>query len=532
MTRPGAASTSSIARLLESGLLAEPEVVAGHLGLARSVLAVTRCERDRSIDDLGPGTLGVLFANDADLTSLEVESAIRTASGAGLSGLLFLVNNPDDIPHTTRRLADKLGFPIIVATAQSEYDVLDELDHFVRSPSLRIVSRLHRYLWSVSRGSNDIARVLAALSDVIDGPAAIVDAEGRLMHGDVDLPDYVLESLRQPVATPTTVDGTDALFALAPLPFRDAHDTLWLVASTHASWGVHRDLVASALAVTVWPVVGQFLQRQLDERRENNERSLIFADLLEHPEAPPRHVVEHAATARWRLFGWHRILAVSLVDADGNLISPQETQSGIAAALRRLARSGELIERAEGWFLWWTSNVKPTPAELSAGVARARQELQTATESLAARSVRIAVGVSNTAQGAVGLRDMVNEAENSCLLARAGREALSIEGSDSSDARRFLTGYYASTTLRDLATRITEPLIEHDPRGDLRRTLISFLDNQSSTTRTARDLGLHRNTVQQRLLKVSDALSLDLDDPKDRLAIHLALHLSEGSSSP
>jgi DNA-binding PucR family transcriptional regulator len=49
-----------------------------------------------------------------------------------------------------------------------------------------------------------------------------------------------------------------------------------------------------------------------------------------------------------------------------------------------------------------------------------------------------------------------------------------------------------------------------------------YLDLESSTSRTAALLRVHRNTVLARLERARGLLPVSLDDPDDRIVVHLA----------
>lgn len=54
---------------------------------------------------------------------------------------------------------------------------------------------------------------------------------------------------------------------------------------------------------------------------------------------------------------------------------------------------------------------------------------------------------------------------------------------------------------------------------------------ESSLVETAAVLGVHRNTVADRISRIQRKLSLDLTDPETRLALHLACRsLQQGAS--
>jgi len=90
--------------------------------------------------------------------------------------------------------------------------------------------------------------------------------------------------------------------------------------------------------------------------------------------------------------------------------------------------------------------------------------------------------------------------------------------------RRLLVGWYSYGPLQEIATALVQPLLAADPAGELLRTLRCYLDHQSSPTTTAAVLGVHRNTVTYRLTRIRELLRADLDQPDERLAVHLAVH--------
>lgn len=68
-------------------------------------------------------------------------------------------------------------------------------------------------------------------------------------------------------------------------------------------------------------------------------------------------------------------------------------------------------------------------------------------------------------------------------------------------------------------------LQEVDP--DLVRTVRVFLDNAGAATDTANLLSIHRQTLYQRLRRVTALTGLDLSDGSDRLLVHVALVVGE-----
>lgn len=78
---------------------------------------------------------------------------------------------------------------------------------------------------------------------------------------------------------------------------------------------------------------------------------------------------------------------------------------------------------------------------------------------------------------------------------------------------------YAEEVLSQIAARAPRQ------KNELRRTLLVYFDNQHNIKRTAETLGLHVNTVRQRLDALRD-ITGGWDDPIKALEIHVALRLS------
>ncbi|NUS58268.1 MAG: helix-turn-helix domain-containing protein, partial [Streptomycetaceae bacterium] len=73
--------------------------------------------------------------------------------------------------------------------------------------------------------------------------------------------------------------------------------------------------------------------------------------------------------------------------------------------------------------------------------------------------------------------------------------------------------------------RAVGPLLEHDrtARQPLLPTLQAYLTHAGRKAETARDLHLNRQTLYDRLGRISLLLGTDLDDPETVLGLRLAL---------
>jgi DNA-binding PucR family transcriptional regulator len=97
---------------------------------------------------------------------------------------------------------------------------------------------------------------------------------------------------------------------------------------------------------------------------------------------------------------------------------------------------------------------------------------------------------------------------------------------DAPGLSRLLVEWYSSSSVRQSIDGLLAPLaaLGPDRQRDYLATLRAYLENNRSVTRTAQQLYVHRNTVAYRVEKILGVLDVDLDDPNQYLAVHLACY--------
>ena len=518
----------NVAQLIASGILSDTELVGGRRGLGRRVRTVTSCDSAHRLRTLGTDTVAVFTSEGPTIEDLDAETAIRLAGGLNLSALVFPSQEPRDALVTTRRLADKLGLPVIVCRLTSTAEAVDRLDNLARFPELATARSLQEFIRKLRHTGQSPDRLLAALTEQLSCPVALIDSHGRRVRGTTafEASETLLEHLRQSPAVGRTIeDDTGGVTVVEPITRsqeRTAH--LWLAAYIESRIEARMDHARHLLAVSAWPLTAALLQRTLTGEREGRQRSMLLTEIVEHSDSLPRQTVERAAALGWQLSGWHTAVAVTSrdggADARGSLAA-RVVEDG----LKLHEINADLVERPEGWVFWITNELEPSTGDGVALMDRIRTALEWVNHEVPSAS--LAAGVGLPFEGPEGIRKSIQEAEHACLLARTSSQPVAVEHSDSTSVRRLLIGYYSNRALREVAAHLMAPLREADTAGDLERTMAAFLDNKSSATATAKALNIHRNTVLHRLERITALLKLDFTDAEDRLAAQLAVHLAE-----
>ena len=131
--------------------------------------------------------------------------------------------------------------------------------------------------------------------------------------------------------------------------------------------------------------------------------------------------------------------------------------------------------------------------------------------------------------GRVGIGPPVEMTEAATTVAAARRAC---DAADPGAARRSadlpVTALLTQPAVRGAVASSTAGLLSVLDGSDLMESLASFLSHHGSWERTAADLGVHRHTVRHRIQKVEELTGLSLDDPEDRLLLHLGVLANPG----
>jgi PucR family transcriptional regulator, purine catabolism regulatory protein len=171
------------------------------------------------------------------------------------------------------------------------------------------------------------------------------------------------------------------------------------------------------------------------------------------------------------------------------------------------------------------------PLESATQTLRVRQLVEDVRGQLATRSPSglVAAGISRPASGLSALREAYREAKDAVSISNelGDREQTTFYG----DLKLFQLLLALKERNLDQMRRFYSdtlgPLVEHDDRkqGDLIRTLSGFFEANGNLAKAATDLNVHRNTLVYRLERISELTGLNLEDPENRLILHLALKI-------
>ena len=514
---------ATVRHLLTSPHLRAGSLLGGEAGLDAPIGDVIVRARVEPEVPPAEGSVVVLDAEGLGDHLYQVDQAIRVISDSGAVALL-IVNQTSNAGPSARRLANRFEVPVfeidsgdVMALAQSlrsellfpDIEHAAAVDHALDSFDRRLVLTPEGVVGVISDLMNMACCLIAADRVVVAG-AGIEVGERRLADSNWHYVDHSLENALHSVPI-AIVPGEEPAY--------------WLIAESGGSDSAQRTL-ASLMRLGAWYLATILASARVNAERDARRRIALLNEILDTTDVSEAGIVNQVTALGWTTAGWNTGLNIQLrgsVDSGRVLNFHAEMRQ----RLRDAGIDGPLIERTDGWS-GWVSDPQEPPVDsyptIVRGIAGALEGFVGSHSDLTAHA-----GVGRPHTELVGLRRSLSEAREASMISHArDREASGAAHIDQIGVQRILMGWFASEDFASFAHTVLEPLIAVDPDGQLLRTLEVYLDANCSATAASIDLGVHRNTVANRVERVCLVLGVRLEDPETRLSLQLAcrmLHL-------
>jgi len=443
-------------------------------------------------------------AASAEAAGFRFDVALRVASSRGVRAIVLLTDEPQPLTSTAAELAQRGGVAVLRAPAGTDVaDLVFRLRAQLAGGAAAAVSRLGSLLDALGEGERaevPADALLGAAGAAIDAPLSYVEDLG--------------ETPPPPDGVPVVVDGV-------------AHGWLRFAEPERAPGG---ETGRAVLALAADALARAEVRARRRAEAPIESRAELLTELLMTDQAKVGPVLHRIRAAGIPIDGWH-VAARLDVHADDELARDELARLDLATLLARLAidtarASGGMWYRASaglsGLLLVRTDRVDPGPRATGAVAdvaGRVMSRLHARVPGLVFHC-----GVSSVHAGAPGLRTAAAEARAAASAARTAGRVDEPVLFDAVGLRRMLVEWYASESTREEVDALLAPLDELDERraATAIETLRCYLDNQGSLTKTGAELHLHRNAVAYRVGRIQELLGVDLDDPDQRLILHLA----------
>jgi len=476
------------------------------------------------------GALAVLAGGDLRADTYQVDMAIRGAAESQ-SAAVVLCTERTNIVLAATRLANKLKVPLIIAEHADPIVLSDALRRIVLAPQvgrseilLGVISLLARLSPSVSTQD-----ALIRLADLLAVDVALVNAEGALVAGAEEVGAIARGDL---IDVPTTTVQGPFTFRAQPMRLaRKEGPSFWIIARMREPTAARLSIVEDALTIVSWYLGARLVGDRLERERDARFRIGVLNAILSGQEGFDAGLLHNLGILGWNVDGWCTAFYLQ-ASGESDALRVLTLTDRMSRALADHGVTGPLVERPDGWTGWTVSRLEPQASsyrETTVTLAHAVESFLSL-----APNFKLHVGIGRPYLGLEGLRASLSEAKEAVTIAQAAGGMSGVQHIDEMGVRRILLGWYASDSFAEFAQTLLGPLLELDGDGTLLHTLEVYLDEESSATMAAGRLKVHRNTILNRVDRLKTLLTVDLDDPEERLAVQLAcrvIRLKRGEAS-
>lgn len=519
--------------LASSPLGAEGELVAGADGLDSIVtdVVVGTIHGASAPLSTAPGALAVLAGGELRADTYQVDMAVRGASESKSAGIVLCTDRTNIVLAATR-LANKLKVPVIIAETADPIVLSDALRRIVLAPQvgrsetlLSVISLLARL--SPTTSTEELLSRLGALLAI---DLALANAEGALVAGAEAAGPLSRGDL---LDVPTTMVAAPHTFRAQPMRLaRREGPSFWLLARLREPTAARLSIVEDALTLVSWFLGVRLVGDRLERERDARFRIGVLNAILSGQEGFDAGLLHNLGILGWNVDGWCTAFYVQ-ASGESDALRVLTLTDQLSRALSDHHLTGPLVERPDGWTGWILSRHEPQASSYRQSVVTLTSVADTFLAF--APQLRLHVGIGRPYMGLEGLRTSLSEAKEAATIAQAAGGTSRVQHIDEMGVRRILLGWYASDSFADFAQTLLGPLLVSDSDGTLLHTLEVYLDEESSATLAAARLKVHRNTVLNRIDRLKTLLTVDLDDPEERLAVQLAcrvIRLKRGDPPP
>lgn len=504
------------------------DLIGGHAAADRIVSSVVTVSAIADVDQLSPNALVIVPAPVARSGEVGLDILIRRAAAARVSCLVVDAGS-NRVPLSTERLSTHFR---IALWRESDLDadaLRSRIEHLVRNPDMAGATTVRALSGSLLRPAGDLGELVSRLGTALGCAVGLIGADGGVVAGAA-LADPAVIAPRLARSSASGADGDivvetaddQRVFLTPAFPLVTDGPRFWIGAVTPPGLEVHTSHIPVSLHIGALALSAHLSQSSLTYERDNRGFGVMLRDLQSHGSRLSAAEIEQATASGWQLFGWHAAVQVR-VDSAITGLPVAAIAFLFADVIRRQSIRMRPVVAGRVIVFWESWPAYPEASDLELLESRVQRAVREVEQTYV--GVRVRAGIGTPREGPSGIGASIDDARSAVAFAEAQRGSAVVRRADRMTAHRLIEDWLPDSATREAVLELIAPLRRADSGDQLTQTLRTYLDLESNTSETATALGVHRNTVLQRLNRIRDLLPVDLDDASSRLAVQLALRL-------
>jgi len=529
--------------LKEIEVLSRARVVAGHGGLNRRIQWAHVVDIPDVANWVREGDLLLTTAyalKDNQPAQLEL---VPSLVAKGLAGMIVAVGRYfQELPTEAIQAANELDFPIITLPFEVPFvEVTQAIHRYVLGEQYRLLEqslRIHKVLTQVvleGKGLESLAESLAKLLGLSvtiedaslrllayasDGPVDEMRmrsiAEGRTPAEEVnrllsqELFDHLRRDPRPRRLPPAPEVGATLERIICPITVgRQLYGYVWIITADRHLTELDFQAIESAAVVAALIITRQQAIHDAEQRLKNS-----LLDNLLDPD--PYHALQDL-TQTLRNLGLHQGYQVLVVEgSDGRGVAPNGLYRMVEEKLRSEGLRATTVERGQRLIILLGSTETGQGSEVANSLL----------EQAAREGIPLTIGLSGAGRQASHVRQCYQDALEALRIGKALAAGQSrVWAFEELGFLHWLRALPPDLYSNSRYHRVVREIAEQDQRRgtEYLKTLETYLDQLGNAQEASERLYIHRNTLRQRLSRIEEDWSLNLQDPHTLLNLLISI---------
>ncbi|QIK64647.1 PucR family transcriptional regulator [Leucobacter viscericola] len=462
--------------------------------------------REVTVDEMNePGSGLLILTASVPEATWQQDALVRRVRDLGFTALA--IRRAEDAGSGTRKLATRLGLTLL--SVSRPFDLARASWQLQQARDALTIDYVRKVAQAFEYPAADLTDLLRHLCAAIGHGLALIDTAGPVQQAGGELTSELHKHIQfSPWISTARFEQQAAASVRVDSSTRPG---LRLVAFGEGIGDAQLRALTTVVEIMMPAVAARILIDELASVNDASASADLLRNFMDLRGARDPDVQRRMTDKGWRTGGFH----LGFQFTPRGRVDPVGLLRAVSYELSEISAESHAALNGQSVLAWLSFSEPPTPSD----VEHYANSLHDTHQRL--RSTRdVALGIGSLQSGEVGLSRTLSEATDAAKIAVSRSATGYLVRVDTLGLDQLLLAWTGNDTFLPAAESMLAPIITQAP--ELLATLAAYLDNESGVQATAAALGVHRNTVMQRVQRAQELIGADLGSPETRLALQLA----------